>query len=376
MHTDPATERASEILTHFGVTGRFETVEPWGQGHIHGTFRATLRDAAGGAHRYILQRFNHTVFADPPLVMENIRRVTAHLRGRLAAEGVGDVERRVVTVVPLRDGTGGLWRDASGGWWRVLKCIEGAVTYETVEDPALAADAAREFGRFAALLADLPAPPLHETLRAFHHGPRRFAALRKALEADSLKRAAGARPEIQYALDHEESFGIFERLRAAGALPERTCHYDTKVNNVLFDAATGRALCVIDLDTAMPGLVPFDFGDMARTSMSPAAEDETDLSRVVLREPFFEALVRGYLEGTGGMLTPTEVEHLVTAAWFMPTIMGIRFLTDYLEGDHYYRTSRPGHNLDRCRTQFRLAALVEERDKHLRAIVARLMQSR
>jgi Ser/Thr protein kinase RdoA (MazF antagonist) len=255
--------------------------------------------------------------------------------------------------------------DAGGETWRAYRFIENARTYDAVTSAEQAFQAARAFGRFQQQLASLPPPRLHETIPDFHHTPKRFAALEQAIAADAKGRAALARAEIEFARSRQSIAGV---LLGAG-LPERITHNDTKFNNVLLDDTTGEAVCIIDLDTVMPGLALYDFGDMVRTTTSPAAEDEQDLSKVTLKFPLFEALVRGYLESAGGFLTPAEKQHLAFSGKLITFETGIRFLADYLAGDTYFKVHREGHNLDRCRTQFKLVESIERQEEQMNRTV-------
>jgi len=234
-----------------------------------------------------------------------------------------------------------------------------------VESAGQAFQAARAFGQFQKWLADLPAPRLHDTIPDFHHTPKRFAALEKAIAADAANRAKLAQPEIEFALRHREMCGV---LLAAG-LPERVTHNDTKFNNVMLDDATGQGICVIDLDTVMPGLALYDFGDMVRTTTSPAKEDERDLSKVTMQFPMFEALARGYLSTAADCLTSAEKKFLPFSGKLITFEIGIRFLTDFLAGDVYFKVHREGHNLDRCRTQFKLVESIEQQEPEMNRLV-------
>ena len=349
------------VARQFQISGEFLHAEPYGSGHINDTYCA-LFDRAGTQARYILQRINHSIFKNPVALMENVQRVTAHLAGKLGE--TPDASRSVLTLVPARDGLA--WHcDAGGNYWRTYLFIEKARTYDTVQSPQQAFEAAKAFGQFQKLLADLPAPRLHETIPDFHHTPKRFARLEQAVAADAMNRARLARPEIEFALRHRADASV---LIEAG-LPERVTHNDTKINNVMLDDQTGEGICVIDLDTVMPGLALYDFGDMVRTATSPAKEDEQDLSKVGLQLPMFEALVRGYLASAGSFLTTAEKQHLGFSGKLITLEIGIRFLTDFIEGDTYFKVHRDGHNLDRCRTQFRLVESIEQQQNAMSRLV-------
>ena len=345
------------IARAFAIPGEFVGAAPTGSGHINDSYRATFTSGD-----YILQRINHQIFTDPAALMQNIQRVTEHIATTVAGEP--DANRRTLTVITTRDSQA-FHPDPQGNYWRAYPFIAKTRSYDIIETPAQAFEAAKAFGNFQRLLADLPAPPLHDTIPDFHHTPKRFAQLQAAITADPANRVQFARPEIDFALAR----AAFTSVLLDAQLPERVTHNDTKINNVLFDDRTGEALCVIDLDTVMPGLAPYDFGDMVRTATSPAAEDERDLSRVHLQFPMFEALARGYLASAGDFLTPAERTHLVAAGKLITFEQGIRFLTDYLAGDPYYKTHRPNQNLDRCRTQFKLLASIEEQEDAMQRMV-------
>jgi aminoglycoside phosphotransferase (APT) family kinase protein len=345
----------------FQFRGEAEAFVPYGNGHINDTYLVTCNGACAPM-RYILQRINSQVFHSPAVVMQNIERVTAHLAAQLAHEP--DRARRALTLVPARDASN-WYVDADGETWRAYPFIENARSYETATSVEQAFQAAEAFGRFQQQLASLPAPRLHETIPDFHHTPRRFAALERAIAADVKGRAKLAQPEIDFALAHESITGVL--LEAD--LPERITHNDTKFNNVLLDDATGESLCVVDLDTVMPGLALYDFGDMVRTTTSPAAEDEQDLSKVTMQFPLFEALVRGYLSAAGGFLSENEKKFLAFSGKLITFEIGIRFLADYLVGDTYFKIHREGHNLDRCRTQFKLVESIELQEEKMNRLV-------
>jgi Phosphotransferase enzyme family len=349
------------ISQRFQMPGEFLAVEPYGSGHINDTYCARY-DQAGSQVRYIHQRVNQHVFKNPVALMENIHRVTDHLRRKLA--GNPDISRRALTLVASREGKP-FYRDGDGSYWRTYIFIEKARTYDAVETPQQAFEAARAFGRFQQLLADLPGPRLHETIPDFHHTPKRFVALKDAIRVDVCNRVRDAAPEIKFALRHKAMTNALIEAR----LPERITHNDTKFNNVMLDDATGEGICVIDLDTTMPGLALCDFGDQVRTTTSPAREDERDLSKVVMQMPMFEALVRGYLTATREFLTPAEKQYMVLSGKLITFEVGIRFLADYLSGDTYFKVHREGHNLDRCRTQFKLVESIVHQEEAMNRFV-------
>lgn len=364
----PTSADISVIAAAFDLPGAFVSAEPYGSGHINDTY-AVVQRCPEGRRRFLLQRINERVFKDPPALMENVARVCAHAQERLRRDGVADAQRRSLTLVPAR--TGRRWHlDAQGGHWRCYVFIEGATGHDVIRTPAQAREAAKAFGGFQALLADLPGGRLNETIPDFHHTPNRFAAFRRALQADFAGRAAEASEEVAFALGHADEVGVIVDAMASGDIPERVTHNDTKLNNVLIDDVTGEGICVIDLDTVMPGSALYDFGDLVRTSTSPAAEDEKDLSRVEMRMPMFEALVEGYLSAASGFLTDEERRLLAFSGKLITLEIGLRFLTDWLEGDVYFKVRRPGHNLDRCRTQFALVRSIQRQLPAMEAFVA------
>lgn len=356
------------VARAFPIDGQFSGGVPYGSGHINDTFLVTLDQPGNGPVRYILQRINHRVFKNVPALMENIDRVTAHASRRAAAGDGADAWRHALTLIRARDGRP--WhRNSAGEWWRCYVFIERAHTYDVIETPRQAREAARAFGDFQRLLSDLPGERLHETIPLFHHTRSRFETFRRAVAADSQGRAAGVAGEIAFVLAREPMVDVLLDLHAAGAIPERITHNDTKLNNVMMDDATQTGICVIDLDTVMPGLAPYDFGEMVRTATNAAAEDECDLSRVHARLAIFEALAEGYLSSAGKFLIPAEVAQLVFGGRLMTFENGMRFLTDFLQGDVYYKISRANQNLDRARNQFALLRSLEAQQSEMEAIV-------
>jgi hypothetical protein len=354
------------IFGHFAIDGRFLAAEPYGTGHINDTYLGRF-ETVGGVSSYIHQRINRKVFHRPEQVMENIQRVTCHLRERITADG-GDPERESLTLVPTWGGVP-FHIDDSGDCWRTYRFIPGARTYDELQEPRQIYEAARAFGRFQRQLADLPGPRLHETIARFHYTPRRLADFLAALDRDSENRAKDVRPEIDFVLARCDHASVLTDLLERGELPERITHNDTKLNNVMLDDKTGEAICVIDLDTVMPGLVHYDFGDAVRIGASTAAEDERDLSKVGLDMDAFAQLTRGYLETARGFLCSAEVEHLAFSCVLLTLECGMRFLADHLEGDVYFKIHRPGHNLDRARTQFKMIAEMEARMDEMEGLV-------
>jgi len=349
------------IAAEFQIDGNFLSSIPYGSGHINDTWCVVFLQQEV-ERRFIFQRINRRVFTNPAALMENIHRVTSHIGSRVASEP--DADRRVLTLIATRNDM--LWHvDADGNYWRAYRFIENARTYDSVTSTNQAFQAAKAFGAFQQILADVPAPRLHDTIPDFHHTPKRFKAFEQALAKDTVGRAVLAQPEIEFALARQSITSV---LLDAG-MPERVTHNDTKLNNVMLDDSTGEGICVIDLDTVMPGLALYDFGDMVRTTTSPTAEDERDLSKVIMQFPMFEALARGYLSSAAEFLAKAEKQHLAFSGKLITFEMGIRFLTDYLAGDTYYKVHREGHNLDRCRTQFRLIESIEQQEENMNRLV-------
>lgn len=355
------------IVKEFQFDGRFLTAQLNEAGHINDTY-VVAYDHNGTGVRYILQRINQNIFKNPREIMENITRVTSHIREKLMAEGASDICRRVLTVIPTHDGAS-YYKDSEGSYWRAYLFIENGRTYDTPQSPTHAYEAARMFGRFQRMLVDLPEPALYETIPDFHNGPKRFQQFQQALEADVCNRSKDARHEIDFLLKNAWIFDVLIKFVKNGEIPVRVTHNDTKINNVILDDKSGEGLCVIDLDTVMPGLALSDFGDMVRTATSPAEEDERDLSKVMMQMPLFESLVRGFLEETEAFLTPTEKRYLPFAGKLITFEQLTRFLADYLAGDVYYKVHREGHNLDRCRTQLKLVQSITEQEDEMNALV-------
>jgi len=358
------------LLGRFQLEGTLASCAAETRGHINDTFIAAFQHGPS-RRRYVVQRLNSNVFKDPRAVMGNLAAVTRTLRERLRDSGATNVHRRTLTLVPTRDG-GDFTVDDRGELWRAFVLIEGSRTHPAVSHPRQAYQAGRAFGAFQAQLMNYAGPRLAEVLPGFHDTRARFQALRAAVADSSRERLVRCDREVEALLRRESLASLLLDLREQGSLPERIAHNDAKIGNLLFDDATGEALCVIDLDTVMPGLAPHDFGDLVRSSVCRAAEDEGDLHRVDLEPDLFEALTSGYLETAGAFLCAAEKEALVLSSKIIVYEQALRFLTDHLEGDRYYRVARPGHNLDRSRVQIRLLERIEEREPELDRCVERL----
>ncbi len=359
-----------EVLNAFCWTGTVIDIMPHGSGHINDTYLITLQTENQNNKRAILQRMNKNIFEKPIEVMENVMRVTSFLRKKIIQNG-GDPERETLNVILTKEGKP-YFVDSKNDYWRGYVFVEDATSYDQVESPGDFYESAVAFGNFQKLLADYPAETLHETIEGFHDTKARFAVFQKAVAEDVCGRAAFVQEEINFVLAREDVANVFGDLLEKGELPLRVTHNDTKLNNIMIDNATHKGICVIDLDTVMPGLAMHDFGDSIRFGASSAAEDETDLDKVWCEMNLFELYTKGFLEGCGGKLTDKEIELLPMGAKVMTFECGMRFLTDYLQGDVYFKTHRAGHNLDRCRTQFKLVSDMEAKWDIMNEIVKRL----
>jgi len=356
------------------IDGSFISAVPYGSGHINDTFAASYEVSAAtgpGRRRYIHQRINHEVFKDPAALMDNVARVTRHIRAKLEADDAADIDRRVLSLVPTRDGADYLIDD-DGGYWRTYLFIERATTYDVVETPAQAREVARAFGEFQRQITDLAPPPLVDTIPDFHNTPVRLTAFRRAVDTDAVDRAAGVADEIRRLESYAPLADALLSQFRQGLFPLRVAHNDTKINNVMIDDDTGDAVCVIDLDTVMPGLALDDFGDLVRTSTCFAREDDRDLSHVVVQLPIFEALAHGYIGAAGEFLTDAEIGSLVLSGKLMTYECALRFLSDHLQGDPYFRVHHEGHNLDRARVQLALLDSIVAHEGEMEEIVGRV----
>ncbi len=351
----------NEILNHFEI---MTNAEPYGNGHINDTYLVTMP-------RYILQRINTSIFTNPDELMDNIENVTAFLRKKIAAAGA-DADRETLTVVPTKEG-GKYFNVDENNVYRVYRFVEGTKTIENSKTAKDLYEAGVGFGHFQKLLADFPVEKLYETIRDFHHTPKRIEALKEAIREDRAGRAASVKKEIDFALENASWAGSVVKGMEEGRIPVRVTHNDTKINNILFDQESGKAVCVIDLDTVMPGSALYDFGDALRMGGSTAAEDEVDLEKVWFETEAFEAFVRGYLSEMKDALTEDEIALLPLSVKLMTYECGIRFLTDYLNGDTYFKIHREHHNLDRARNQFKLVADISGKEAQLAEAVQKAL---
>ena len=352
-----------EILRSFDIPGELISIEELKRGHINRTY-VGIWDIKGRRRRYVHQVVNHRIFPDIPGLMENLELVTntlreARYRGSLPADEV------TLTVIKSRDGAGFI-KDEQGEFWRTFEFIEDTVTYDVCPSAAVAAQAAAILGRFQRSLSVLNPSSFVETIPHFVDGQRRYKAFYEAVKNDSKKRAATCREEIDFAATRSDFGGSLITAVRDKTLPCRVAHNDMKLNNVLFDASGKRAICLLDLDTCMAGTVVYDFGDLVRNTAVPCAEDEQDFSKVVFDMSLFKAICEGYLSEIGDSLVQSERERLVTAPRNLALILGVRFLTDYLQGDPYFRIHRPLQNLERARTQFQIVRVMEGLEEEMR----------
>ena len=356
------------------VIGKFElgdntevvSVEPYGSGHINDTFRLEVKED-GQEKLYILQRMNKDIFKNQKELMENILQVTSFLTDKIKAQG-GDPNRETLQVIPTKEGKSYLI-EANGDGWRVYPFITDSLSFDKADTPEAMKKSGYAFGNFQYLLSDFPAEKLHETIPDFHNTVDRYAKFEQAVQEDVMGRAKKVEAEINFIREREKDCHYFGDLLAAGEIPLRVTHNDTKLNNIMIDNRTRKGICVIDLDTVMPGLAMNDFGDSIRFGASTAAEDEKDLSKVSCSMELFDLYAKGYIEGCAGRLTRKEIELMPMGAKTMTFECGMRFLTDYLQGDTYFKVHREGHNLDRCRTQFKLVEDMEQKWYTMQEIV-------
>lgn len=364
------TSKEQKVCEKFCIDGSFESAVPYGSGHINDTKLITMK-TDGGKKYYILQRINHNVFKNPDLLMQNYVGVTTYL-SKIISEAGGDPMRETLNVIKTLDGND-YYLAPDGEYWRLLVFVDDSVSYDKVERPEQFYDSAVAFGNFQYMLKDYPADTLCETIPNFHNTPDRVRLFREALAKDVCGRAKDVGSEIDFVLSRCDFAETLEKARREGRLPLRVTHNDTKLNNILFDKETGKALCIVDLDTIMPGYSVNDFGDSIRFGATTALEDETDLSKVNFDISLYELYVKGFIEGTKGGLTECEMELLPIGAIMMTYECGTRFLTDYLSGDTYFKISRPDHNLDRARNQFKLVSDMEKRLPEMREIVKKYL---
>ena len=360
-------QKIRNIIEQFDIPGGETEAAAYGNGHINDTLRVTVKTEAG-EKRYILQRVNSYVFPHPVEVIENIEKVTAYLGGIIEKDG-GDPLRETLTLVKTKDGDSYVIAE-DGELWRMYLFIEGTKSVDLPDTQALFELSGRAFGKFQRQMGDFPAEQLHETIVDFHNTPARYAQLMDAVRRNDAGRLGEIGPELAFCMGYGQEVHVLLDAMKAGEIPLRVTHNDTKLNNVLLDAQSGEGVCVIDLDTVMPGLAAYDFGDSIRSGASTAAEDERDLEKVQFSLEMFEAFARGFLAEAGATLSKREKELLPMGAKMMTLECGMRFLADHLNGDKYFRVHREGHNLDRARTQFALVRSMEAQWAELEKIIA------
>ena len=358
-------EEVLKLATRFDIPEGEMTAAPFGNGHINDTFRVVV-----GGERFIFQRVNSYVFPQPDQVIENIEHVTDYLRGIIEKEG-GDPLRETLTLVKTKDGAY-FTRDEEGEVWRMYLFIGDTMSYDLPDTPELFELSGEAFGRFQKQMGGFPAETLYESIHDFHNTPERYRQLMDAVEKNEAGRLDEVGPELAFCKQYEKEVHTLLDALKAGEIPLRVTHNDTKLNNVLLDAKTGKGVCVIDLDTVMPGLAAYDFGDSIRFGANTAAEDEKDLDKVQLSLPMYEAFARGFLREAGSTLSKREVELLPMGAKMMTLECGMRFLADYLNGDKYFKVHRPGHNLERARAQFTLVKRMEDHWNEMCEIVEKM----
>lgn len=359
--------KVENIIEAFPAYGEVVGYRPITAGHINDTYVVEYKQEDGTVVPYLLQRINTVVFKKPVEVMENVVGITAHLRNKIKENG-GDPERETLTVYPAKDGKN-YYSSETEGFWRMYNFVDDTFSISELTNPEDFKNAALSFGNFQNLLADYPIDTLYETIPNFHNTPARFETLKASIEKNASGRKNEALPEIEFALAREKDCAVITDMLSSGDLPVRVTHNDTKLNNVLFDNTTKKGLCVVDLDTVMPGSSLYDFGDSIRFGANTASEDETDLSKVTLSLEYFKAYVDGYLEAAGDSLTDNEIKYLAFSAKLLTFECGIRFLADFIDGDVYFKTEYPEHNLVRARTQFKLVADIEAKYDDMMRIV-------
>ncbi|MFT6793571.1 MAG: thiamine kinase-like enzyme [Rubritalea sp.] len=373
-HPIEKTQEMIKAISHeFAIAGEFLEGLEIDSGHINSTYLVVYEEPNGKQAKYILQRINEYVFKDPLMVMKNVEVVTRHINWKVLRVKK-DLGGQTLNIYPARGGRSFAY-GKNGGVWRCYNYIENCHTYDVVENSRQAYQAAKAFGSFQDLVSDLPVEEVAETIPDFHNTPKRYARLMEVIAADPKGRLKNVAVEVSFIKQREELCKHLVELAEQGKLPVRVTHNDTKLNNVMMDSETDEAVCVIDLDTVMPGLSLYDFGDLVRTATSPAEEDEKDLSKVEMRMSMFEALAEGYIDGCD-CLTPLEIENLVIGGKLMTLEVGIRFLTDYLEGDQYFKTEYDDHNLVRSRTQLKLVECIEQKEEEMNKFVSRVAKSK
>lgn len=360
-------QRGKKIIDNFCIDDEIIEIKPYGCGHINDTYLVTCKKS-----KYVIQRINHLIFKKPWEVMENIINICDHLKSKVMLYG-GNPDRETLTFITAKDGT--YLAKVDGNYYRAYNFVDDAITYQTIENPAHFYSAGKAYGKFQNMLSDFGADRLHETIENFHNTEDRFFKFQTAVSENKAGRKDQVKEEIDFVIKRQDKYGVIVDLLKENKIPLRVTHNDTKLNNVLMDGKTGEAICVIDLDTVMPSTLLCDFGDAIRFGTNTADEDEKDLSKVNFDINLFEQFAKGFLEEMKDSITKTEVEYLPFSAILLTLECGIRFLTDHLDGDVYFKTHRENHNLDRARTQFKLAFEMEKKEQEMKEIIDRIYKS-
>jgi ASC-1-like (ASCH) protein len=350
-------EILNQLVNNFDYQGEVESIRPFGSGHINDTFQVKIK--GDDTQDYLLQRVNHEVFPNVPKLMENMERVTSHIRSKLEARNEPDLDRKGIILVPAKDGKTFIC-DEKGNYWRLSLLIKNSTSFDQITDPRQATQGGTAFASFMGMLEDLPGEPLFEVIPNFHNVELRLNTFREVVKKNPENRVESISEEIEFIESRAYDMCRILRLGAEGKLPVRITHNDTKFNNLLFDSKTQKPLCVIDLDTVMPGYSLYDYGDAIRTGTNTGAEDDANLDNVTMSMELFEAYSRGFITEGIQFLNETEVENMPHAAKLFPYLIGLRFLTDYIDGDNYFKVAHEHHNLQRARAQFKLVQSMEE----------------
>ncbi|RFZ95441.1 desulfatase [Mucilaginibacter conchicola] len=365
-----SSKNIAEVVSHFKCAADAGSYKAYGSGHINDTF--LLRNVAAGGPDYLLQRINHNIFTNVEKLTENMQRVTEHLKGKVLSHG-GDPLTEVMTLIPTDKGTY-FYNDSNGNYWRMFYFLGNTKSYDLVKLPKQAYEGGKAFGRFQAMLSDIPAGEMFEVIPDFHNIQHRLRQLNEAIAKDAAGRVSSVQNELEIVRKYAESMQYFQQCDQVKNLPKRVIHNDTKFNNVLLDK-NDEAQCVIDLETVMDGYVAYDFGDAIRTIINTSTEDEADLNKIQLNMPLFDAYVNGYLQEASKFLTDAEVNSLMKGALLLPYMQAVRFLTDHINGDVYFKTKFEGHNLQRARAQFQLLKMLDENAEAMNATILNEMAS-
>jgi Ser/Thr protein kinase RdoA (MazF antagonist) len=369
MQESPST--IQEVVSHFLCTADIDSARAYGSGHINDSY--LLKNSFSFQSDYLLQRINHHVFPNVPALMDNMLLVTEHLEKKIRSSGNGDPSKEVMTLIPTVTGAY-YYQDSEGSYWRMFVFLSDTRSYDQVRTEKQAYEGGRAFGKFQSMLSDIPPGKLYPVIPDFHNVQYRLAQLEEAISRDARGRLKEVGPELELVRRYETSMQYFQQPEIQAELPIRVTHNDTKFNNVLLDQ-NDEAQCVIDLETVMDGYVAYDFGDAIRTIINTAAEDEADRSKIQLNMPLFRAYTQGYLEAARNFLTEAEIRSLMQGVLLLPYMQSVRFLTDYLNGDTYYKTQFEGHNLQRARAQFQLVRMLDANRAEMEAIIREGIQS-